>query len=179
MLRAILLPLALAAIVSGCGSDAKAANDNKAVPALTGRVVDNAELLDPATEELITTRLAALERSTSDQLVVVTLPDLHGERIETVGLRLGRAWGVGQRELNNGVLIVVAPLDRRVRIEVGSGLEGLLTDETAGAIIDEDMLPLFSKGRHPQAIETGVKRISAVLEQDRRRPRPLLQKKAA
>lgn len=179
MLRAALLPLALAAALSGCGSGAKAANDNKAIPALTGRVVDKAELLDAATERRLTAQLAALERSTRDQLVVVTLPSLEGEEIEAVGMALGKGWGIGRKDLNNGVLIIVAPAERRVRIEVGIGLEGLLSNEKAKLIIDDHMLPRLREGRYPEAIEAGAKQIVAVLERDRRRPQPLPQKKAA
>jgi uncharacterized protein len=185
--RAFLLPLVLAAALPGCGTEGKAANDNGAgantgngtLPALTGRVVDDADLLPAAREARLTARLAALEKSTSDQLVVVTVPSLNGEAIEAFGLRAGRGWGIGQRDLDNGVLLIAAPTERRVRIEVGYGLEGLLTNKKAKAIIDQTMIPLFAANRHSEAIEAGADRIADVLEQERRRPQPLSPQKAA
>jgi uncharacterized protein len=175
--RAFLLPLALAAALVGCGTG-KAANDNSALPELTGRVVDNAELLPPDDEARLTARLAGLEEGTSDQMVVVTLPSLQGESIEALGLRLGNGWGIGQKELDNGVLLIVAPTERKVRIEVGSGLEGLLTDGRAKAILNERVIPRICAGE-VAAITTAVDEISKVLEQDRRRPQRLVHTKAA
>src|SRR5690606_31329664 len=96
-------------------------------PELSGRrVVDEANLLQPAEEAALTEKLAALEQGSSDQLVVVTVPDLQGYEIEEYGYQLGRHWGIGQNETNNGVLLIVAPNERKVRIEVGYGLEGIL-----------------------------------------------------
>src|SRR5581483_5381968 len=92
-------------------------------PALTGRVVDDADLLSPADEQELTDELKALEDKSSDQVVVVTLPSLQGYAIEDYGYRLGRHWGIGTAKLNNGVLLIVAPNERKVRIEVGYGLE--------------------------------------------------------
>jgi uncharacterized protein len=104
--------------------------------------------------------------------VVVTLPDLGGASIEQVGLRLGRGWGIGQKGLDNGVLLIVAPNDRRVRIEVGCGLEGLLTDARASALIQHMLIPLFWKGAYDRAAEAGVAAIEAILQSDPRRPQP-------
>lgn len=137
-------------------------------------------MLDPATEQALTLKSEALEKTTSDQLVVVTLPSLDGQTIETVGLTLGRRWGVGQKDLDNGVLLLVAPNERRVRIEVGYGLEALLTDERAGAIIREQV-ELFRKGRSAEAIVLGVDRIDALLRSNAERPqyrRPHMKKAA-
>lgn len=142
------------------------------LPALSGRVVDNAHILSAAEQRRLDVRLAALERRTTDQLVVVTLPDLGGYSIEQVGLRLGRGWGIGQRELDNGVLLIVAPNDRQVRIEVGCGLEGLLTDARASAIIQQKLIPLLRGGAYDRAAETGVAAIEAILGSDLRRPQP-------
>jgi len=122
----------------------------------------------------------ALEKTTSDQLVIVTLPSLEGRTIEDVGLSLGRRWGVGQKELDNGVLLLVAPNERRVRIEVGYGLEELLTDESAAAII-RDQVPLFRSGKYADAIILGVDRIDALLRSKAQRPqyrRPQMKKAA-
>ena len=131
--------------------------------------MDKADLLDPATEQALTSKCEALEKQTSDQLVVVTLPSLEGQSIETVGLTLGRRWGVGQKELDNGVLLLVAPKERQVRIEVGYGLEALLTDERAAAIVREQV-DLFRKGQNADAIVLGVDRIDALLRSNRQRP---------
>jgi uncharacterized protein len=180
VLRAFLLPIGLfAAALAGCGSGAAAANDNKPLPALTGRVVDGADLLPPKDEARLADRLAALEKSTSDQLVVVTLPSLDGEPIEAFALRAGRGWGIGRKGVNNGVLLIVAPLEKRVRIEVGSGLEGLLTDEKAWFIIRDQILPRFQQGAYEQGIDAGVNRLIQLLEQDKRRPQPWPKEKAA
>jgi uncharacterized protein len=141
------------------------------VPALTGRVVDQAELFSPTVEERLSGRLAQLEQQTSDQLVLLTVADLDGESIDCFGLRTGRSWGIGKKQLGNGVLLIVAPYDRRVRIEVGYGLEGLLTDERAKAIIDDALLPQLRAGNFEEAAETGVDEISRLLLSDRVRPR--------
>jgi len=142
--------------------------------------MDRANLLDPATEQSLTLKSEALEKTTSDQLVIVTLPSLEGRTIEDVGLSLGRRWGVGQKELDNGVLLLVAPNERRVRIEVGYGLEELLTDESAAAII-RDQVPLFRSGKYADAIILGVDRIDALLRSKAQRPqyrRPQMKKAA-
>jgi uncharacterized protein len=178
VLRAVLLPLALAAALPGCGTEGKAANDNGALPALTGRLMDNADLLAPEAEARISAKLVALEKGTTDQLVVVTVPTLNGAKVEDFLLRLGRGWGIGRKDVNNGVLLVVAPTERRVRIEVGYGLEGLLTDEKARMIIDET-IPEFATGNHAGAIEVAVDRISRVLAGNMRRPQPVPTRKAA
>lgn len=144
------------------------------------RVMDRANLLDPATEQSLTLKSEALEKATRDQLVIVTLPSLEGKTIEDVGLSLGRRWGVGQKELDNGVLLLVAPNERKVRIEVGYGLEALLTDERAGAIIREQV-DLFKQGQSSKAIVLGVDRIGALLRSDLQRPqyrRPQMKKAA-
>jgi uncharacterized protein len=144
------------------------------------RVMDNADLLDAATEQALTSKSEALEKLTSDQLVIVTLPGLRGQSIESVGLALGRRWGVGQKGLDNGVLLLVAPNERQVRIEVGYGLEALLTDERAAAIVREQV-GLFRNGKNAEAIVLGVDRIDALLRSNAQRPqyrRPHMKKAA-
>jgi uncharacterized protein len=96
---------------------------------------------------------------------VVTVPSLHGRRIEDFGLRLGNSWGVGQAGKNNGVLLIVAPNERKVRIEVGLGLEPVLTNRRASGIIEDRILPNFRSGRMEQGIVAGVDGILAVLDQ--------------
>jgi uncharacterized protein len=115
-------------------------------PALTGRVVDNANMLSPATEQQLSDKLATLEQQTGRQLVVVTLPSLQGYEIEEYGYQLGRTWGIGQAKLNNGVLFIVAPNERKVRIEVGYGLEPVLTDALSSVILQTAVLPRFKSG---------------------------------
>ncbi|MBZ0139108.1 MAG: TPM domain-containing protein, partial [Pseudorhodoplanes sp.] len=115
-------------------------------PPLSGRVVDEAGLLDAATRAALTQTLAGLEARSTDQLVVVTLRSLRGTSIEDYGYRLGRAWQVGQKDKNNGVLLIVAPNERKVRIEVGYGLEGTLTDAISKFIIENSILPRFKAG---------------------------------
>jgi uncharacterized protein len=146
----------------------------RALPVLTGRVMDEAGIISASAEARLSARLADLERRTGDQLVIVTTPDLGGEAIGDLGLRLGNGWGVGQAGLNNGVLLIVAPQDRQVRIEVGYGLEGLLTDARAAQIIDQVMIPRFQNGAYEDAVTEGAERIAAILLADRYRPRPLV-----
>ncbi|MBF7054961.1 TPM domain-containing protein [Halomonas sp. KAO] len=132
-------------------------------PELTGRVVDRAELLDPATETRLSERLAAHEEATTEQLVVATLPDLQGVTIEEYGYQLGRHWGIGQEEKDNGALLIVAPNERKVRIEVGYGLEGRLTDAQSSAIINQTLTPAFREGDYARGISEGVAAMIRVL----------------
>ena len=122
-----------------------------------------ADLLTPAEEAALTGRLAALERQTSDQLVIVTTPSLEGETIEAYGQRLGNGWGIGRAERNNGVLLIVVPTERQTRIEVGRGLEGTLTNARAAEIIQRELLPHFAAGRWNAGLEAGTSAIIAVL----------------
>lgn len=133
-------------------------------PPLTGRVVDNANLLDPAQEQALTAKLAQLEKDTGHQLVVATLPDLQGRDIADYGYRLGRTWGIGSKETKDGALLIVAPTERRVRIEVGYGLEGVLTDAMSSLIIANAITPRFKAGDYPGGIDAGVNEIAALLK---------------
>jgi uncharacterized protein len=135
-------------------------------PALSGRVVDDAELLSEADEEQLTADLKALEDKSSDQLVVVTLPSLQGYTIEDFGYQLGRYWGIGTAKLNNGVLLIVAPNEHKVRIEVGYGLEPTLTDALSKIIIESSILPRFRAGDYAAGIKDGVRDIILVLTGD-------------
>ena len=131
-------------------------------PELTGRVVDQAGLLSPAQEAELTGKLEALERASSRQLVVATVPDLQGYDIRDYGYQLGRHWGIGQRGANNGIILLVAPTERRVAIEVGYGLEPIVTDALSSVIIQERILPRFREGDYPGGITAGV---DALIEQ--------------
>src|SRR5262249_50243846 len=125
-------------------------------PALTGRVVDEAGLLTPSQRADIESKLANLEVKTTDQFVVVTVRSLGGRTIEEYGYRLGRHWGIGQKDKNNGVLLIVAPNERKVRIEVGYGLEGTLPDAIGSVIVQNSILPRFRANDYPGGIARGV-----------------------
>jgi uncharacterized protein len=125
-------------------------------PQLTGRVVDDAGILDPATKAALERKLADFEAKTTGQLVVVTLKALQGTSIEDYGYQLGRAWGIGQKEKNSGALLIVAPNERKVRIEVGYGLEGNVTDAVSKLIIENAILPRFRTGDFSGGITRGV-----------------------
>ncbi|WP_231478274.1 TPM domain-containing protein [Sphingomonas sp. UNC305MFCol5.2] len=127
-----------------------------ALPALTGRVVDDADLLAPEQEARLAAQSAELEKATGHQLVVVTIPSLHGQDIATFGVDLGRRWGVGRKDVDDGVLLIVAPNERKARIEVGYGLEKALRDEEAGRILRDAILPAFRAGDMPKGIAAGV-----------------------
>lgn len=134
------------------------------LPPLTGRVVDRANIISAPVEQSLTAKLASLEQQTSDQFVVVTLETLHGKAIEDWGLRLGRGWGIGQKNNNNGILLIVAPKERRVRIEVGFGLESTLTNQRCAEIIDRNILPSFRQGQLEAGIQSGVDAVVNRLE---------------
>lgn len=135
-------------------------------PVLTGRVVDDAQLLGPDVEEQLTADLKALEDKSSDQVVVVTLPSLQNYTIEEFGYQLGRHWGIGTKEKDNGVLLIVAPNEHKVRIEVGRGLEPILTDALSKIIIENAILPRFRTGDYAGGIKDGVRDIVLVLTGD-------------
>lgn len=133
-------------------------------PKLTGRVVDQADLLTPEQEAALTNKLAGLETQSNRQLVVATIKDLQGYEISDYGYRLGRTWAIGQdgkgeSEKDNGVILIVAPNERRMRIEVGYGLEPVLTDGLSSSIIRNDITPFFKSGDFNGGINAGVDRI--------------------
>ena len=134
------------------------------VPRLTGRVVDLADILSASTENTITALLAGHEDATSNQVAVLTIPSLEGETIETYSLRVAETWALGTAANDNGVLLLVAAQDRELRIEVGLGLEGTLTDAVAGRIIRNDIVPLFRKERYDAGVLVGVQSILGVIE---------------
>jgi uncharacterized protein len=125
-------------------------------PPLTGRVVDDAHLLSPQTDEKLDQQLAQLEQRTGHQLVVATVPDLQGYEIEEYGYRLGRTWALGRKGVNDGAILLVAPKERKVRIEVGYGLEPVLTDALSNAILQRTVLPAFRAGQMEQGIVAGT-----------------------
>ncbi len=154
------LLLLLSVILSGAG--AVSAAEIK-FPELSGRVVDQANILSPSEEEQLTAIVAGVEQKSTDQIVIVTVGSLQGVTIEDYGVQLGRHWGIGQAGKDNGVLLIVAPNERKVRIEVGYGLEGVLPDALAGLIIQRRILPFFKKGDLPGGIRAGVEDIKDAL----------------
>jgi uncharacterized protein len=183
--KRLLIPLVIL-LAAGCGEGDSGRSANASAPAApqavvgpllnlpnrTGRVIDQADILSETTESALSARLAALENKTSDQLVVVTVPGLGNETIEAFSQRLGNGWGVGRPELDNGVLLVVAPRERVTRISVGEGLEGLLTDGRSKQIV-EAMILGFKAGDFDAGVKTGVDEIIRTLESESRRPMPL------
>lgn len=132
-------------------------------PPLTGRIVDEAGLLGPADRQEILEMLKALEGKSTDQIVVYTTRSLQGYEIEDFGYRLGRFWGIGQKGVNNGILLIVAPTERSVRIEVGRGLEPFMTDLLSGLIVNNVILPAFRRGDFAGGIKAGVRDIRDAL----------------
>lgn len=132
-------------------------------PALSGRVIDEASLLSPSARARITTLSEEHERATTNQVIVVTVNSLQGYPIEDFGYQLGRQWGIGQQGKNNGVILIVAPNERAVRIEVGYGHEGVLTDALTSQIIQSLILPRFKLGDFEGGIIEAVQAIIAAL----------------
>jgi uncharacterized protein len=135
-------------------------------PPLTGRVVDDADILSASTRSELDAMLAQHERSTGDQIVVATLDSLQGHSIEDYGYQLGRYWGIGQKGKNNGVILIVAPHERKTRIEVGYGLEGQLTDAASRVIIEEKILPQFRAGDFNAGVLDGTAAVLRTLGDD-------------
>jgi len=137
-----------------------------ALPALTGRIVDQANITPAATRSAIEAKLVDLEQKSGIQLVVATVTSLDGQEIEPYANALFRSWGLGEKAKNNGVLLLVAPNEKRVRIEVGYGLEGTLTDALSKVIITNAIAPRFKAGDFGDGISRGVDDIITVLTTD-------------
>ncbi len=132
-------------------------------PPLTGRVVDAANILPPDTEAALTAKLATLEAETTRQLVVATLPSLQGYDIAEYGYKLGDNWQIGQKGEKNGIILIVAPNEKKVRIEVGSGLGDIVPDVLASRIIRNQIVPRFKEGDFPGGIVAGTDAIIALI----------------
>lgn len=126
------------------------------VPILTARVTDHADMLARATEQQLESVLADLEREESTQLAVLTIPTLQGENLEEFTLKVAESWGLGQKGRDNGALLLIVKNDRKLRIEVGYGLEGRLTDLVSGRIIRDVITPRFRNGNFDQGVIDGV-----------------------
>ncbi|MBL0610386.1 TPM domain-containing protein [Aeromonas jandaei] len=132
-------------------------------PTLSGRVVDEASLMSRKQAHQLTQQLAAFEKRSGIQLVVVSVDSLQGETIEEYGYQLGRHWGIGQKGKDNGVLLLIAQDERKVRIEVGYGLEGDLPDAIAANIIQTRILPAFKRGDMVAGVVAGSQAIMQAL----------------
>ncbi|OWK28161.1 hypothetical protein SPMU_30150 [Sphingomonas mucosissima] len=132
-------------------------------PKFTGFVVDAADILPPQVEAQLTQKLDAMQRDTKRQLIVATVPSLQDYPIEEYGYKLGRAWGVGLADVNNGAILLVAPNERKVRVEVGYGLEPILTDALSSVIINQVILPRFKAGDMPGGVVAGADALEAQL----------------
>lgn len=153
---------ALLALLASIGF-AGVAQAEFAAPPLTGRVTDAAHVLPAEVERTLVAALAAHEAKTTVQVVVATVPSLGGRDIESYANDLFRAWGLGRKDKNNGVLFLIAPNEREMRIEVGYGLEGTLTDALSSRIIRDIVTPRFKAGDLPDGIEAGTEAILKVL----------------
>jgi uncharacterized protein len=155
--RALLISIALVCCLEARGLAVD-------VPYLTGRVVDNAEILTPETRARLTAVLKAHEERTGNQIAVLTVPTIQPENIEDYAVKVFESWKLGQKEKDNGVLVVVVSQDRKMRIEVGYGLEPTLTDGACGQIIRTLMTPSFRNGNYDKGVEDGVAAIIARLD---------------
>lgn len=156
-----------AAMVASIAAIACDASAEVAVPRLTGRVVDLTGTLTSDAIASLTETLRDLETRKGSQIAVLFVPTTQPETIEQYSLRLANDWKIGRKEINDGVIIVVAKEDHKLRIEVGYGLEGTLTNSTAQRIIDETIVPQFRVGDFAGGISAGVTRIIGVIENER------------
>lgn len=140
-------------------SDAHAQN----FPEPTGFVVDQANILSPEEEAQLSQKLEALKAQSNREFAVATISDLQGYDIADYGYQLGRAWGVGNEDTDDGILLIIAPNERKMRIEVGYGLEGIITDGLSGQIIRQDITPEFKAGNMFAGINAGVDAIGSQL----------------
>lgn len=132
--------------------------------------MDDARLLSPEMRQRLAKTLVDFATQTKNQVVVVTMKDLQGLSIEEYGYQLGRHWGIGQKEKDNGILLLVAPKERKVRIEVGYGLEGVFTDALTHAIIQQRILPAFKEGAMEKGIVQGTIAILQVFQGEEQEP---------
>lgn len=126
------------------------------VPPLKGRINDYAHMLTPATAQALEQKLAGFERETTNQVVLLTIPSLEGDEMESFSIKVADAWKIGQKDKNNGVLLILAQKERKIRIEVGTGLQGVLPDITAGQIIRNVIAPYLRAGNYDQGISAGL-----------------------
>jgi uncharacterized protein len=159
-LAAVLLPVA-AAVAASQGPVEPTLRAAEALPRFTGYVVDQAEVLNGDERHSLTQRLGSFERETRHQLAVVTVKSLGGEDVATFTKRLSNRWGVGQKGINDGIVLLVAPHDRTARIAVGYGLERQLPDAFCQQIMERIMMPAVARGKVGLGVRAGV---SAIIE---------------
>jgi uncharacterized protein len=140
------------------------------VPALTARVNDYAAMISPQARSAIEGKLKALEDTESTQIVILTVPSLEGEPIENFSIRVAEAWKIGQKGKDNGILLIVSKNDRKIRIEVGYGLEGRLTDLQSGRIINDVIKPAFKSGNVDEGFIAGVDALVASVKGEYKAP---------
>lgn len=146
----------LFAILSGASLSALS------VPELTGPVVDNANLLTAVDFQTLTTELISISEQTGTQIAVLTVPSLEGESLESYSMRVCEEWKLGSKENDDGVLLLIAFNERKIRVETGYGLEGQLTDTKSGLIIRQIIAPHFQSGNYSQGIKEGVRAIEQI-----------------
>lgn len=134
------------------------------VPKLEGRINDYANMISPAVKQQLNEKLKAIEDTDSTQIVILTIPSLEGENLEQFSIKVVDKWKIGQKGVDNGVLFLVSKADRKVRIEVGYGLEGVLTDLLSGRIVDYDIVPAFKAGNFDAGFIQGVNAIVQVVK---------------
>lgn len=164
---ALAVPLAILAVAGGCkaapepaAAKETAACDGVPQMALAGRVTDAADLLTAEQEARLSERLARYESDTQHQMVVATVPDLNGARVDNFGTCLGNRWKIGRKGHDDGILVLIAPKERQMRIATGTGMEKILTDDKALAIVHR-MTPYFAKSDYAGGLSAGVDAIAA------------------
>ncbi len=155
-------PIAIVPAVSAPGASAAALEYQ--VPKKDGWVADRADILSSAEESALEARLEEWKQRTGHQIAVLTIPSLEGESLEQASLAVAREWGIGTGERNDGALLFVAQGDRKIRIEVGTGLEGALTDSISGRIIRDVIAPQFRSKKFGNGIRAGVEAMIGVVE---------------
>ncbi|MBQ0002333.1 MAG: TPM domain-containing protein [Treponema sp.] len=136
------------------------------VPELSGPVVDNAKLLNPSDFQMLTTELLSISEQTKKQIVVLTIPSLKGEALEAYSMKVCEKWKIGSKENDDGVLLLIAFEEKKIRIEVGYGLEGQLTDTKCGLIIRQIIAPAFQSGNYSRGILEAVQTIENIIGTD-------------
>lgn len=154
---------AIACIALLAASTASAAQDLQPIPPLTARVTDTTGTLEPAQRAALEAKLEAFEREKGSQLVVLIVPTTQPEDIAQYGIRVADAWKIGRANIDDGAILIVAKDDRRMRIEVGRGLEGALPDAIAFRIISEGITPHFRQGDYAGGVDEGVERMIGVI----------------
>lgn len=163
--------LLLMAFVLAIGSaTAQVGSPLKPIPPQTARVMDTAKMLTPAQRDALEAQLASYEQAKGTQIAILTVPNTEPEVIEQYGIRVAEAWKTGRKGISDGAIVIIAPDNpsglRRVRIEVGYGLEGAIPDAIAGRIISEDIAPRFRQNDYYGGLAAAVDRIRAVLEKE-------------